>query len=275
MSSSVLERDESLTSSRLETRSRLVVDPTGPLLEATLECEASAFHDRYGNTREQLDDEYRAFDAQRRFISLVDGAGHVVATTRVTAPGPAGLKTFEDCAKEPWSVDAPAALHRMGVDPATTWDVTTISVRRGTRRSALASAALFHGLIQTMRANGASSTVAILDTRVRALLRTFGLEYRAIAGTTPAEYLGSPASLPVVAPFASMMAEQRRRSPDAHRLMSMGVGLDDIALPPLSAYAWPPRSLDLREPPSEASAHPGAELVELRVPGGDPVEHVA
>ncbi|MFC5381771.1 hypothetical protein [Aquipuribacter nitratireducens] len=273
MSVAALDRDSDVPVDTSPGRSRLVVDPTGALLAASLECEAGAFFARYGNTQEQLDAEYRAYDAQRRFISLVDDRGDVVATTRVTAPGPAGLKTFQDCAAAPWSVDAVAALERMGVDPLSTWDVTTISVRRGTRRSALASAALFHGLIQTMRANGASATVAILDTRVRALLRTFGLEYRAIAGTTPAEYLGSPASLPVVAPFAAMMAEQRRRMPEAHRLMSMGVGLGDIELPPLSDYVWP-RTLDLRDAVT-TSQHPGARLVEVGVPAGDPVEHVA
>lgn len=228
---------------------RLVVNPTGELLERSRECEADAFMLRYGNTREQLEEEYATYESSCFFISLADDGDDVIATTRVTAPGPAGLKTLHDCALPPWGVDAATALDEAGVDVSAAWDVTTISVRRGTRRATLASAALYYGLIQTMRANGASATVAILDERVRTLLRTLGLTYRPIPGTFPTEYLGSPASVPVFAPFAEMMDEQRRRAPDSHRLVSLGIGLDGIALPPQSAFRYEPaaRSVDIRE----------------------------
>ncbi len=119
--------------------------------------------------------------------------------------------------------------------------MTTISVRSGVRRGTLASAALYHGLIQTMRANGAAATVAILDARVRLLLSTLGLMYRPIPGTFEADYLGSPASVPVFAPFGAMMDEQRRRMPDSYRLLALGVGLDGITLPPMEAFRFRPR----------------------------------
>ena len=228
---------------------RLVVDPRGHLLEASRQCEADAFLLRYGNTGEQLAEEYAPYESGCFFISLVDERDEVVATTRVTAPGPGGNKTVDDCARPPWGVDAAAALESVGVDLATTWDVTTISVRRGTRRATLASAALYPGLIQTMRANGASATVAILDERVRTLLRTLGLTYRPVPGTFVTEYLGSPASVPVYAPFGAMMDEQRRCMPDSYRLVSLGIGLDGIAVPPLSAFRIEPatRLVDVRD----------------------------
>lgn len=233
---------------------RLVVNPTGDLLEGSRQCEADAFLLRYGNTREQLAEEYARYEPRCFFISLADDSDDVIATTRVTAPGPAGLKTLDDCALPPWGIDASRALEEAGVDVSATWDVTTISVRRGTRRATLASAALYYGLIQTMRANGASATVAILDERVRSLLRTLGLTYRPIPGTFATEYLGSPASVPVFAPFAAMMDEQRRRSPESHRLVSLGIGLDGIALPPLADFRYEPldRTVDIREPATPA-----------------------
>lgn len=242
---------------------RLVFDPQGLLRERSRQCEAEAFLRRYGNTAEQLALQYGPYEAQCVFISLIDKQDEVIATTRVTAPGPLGNKTLDDCSLPVWGVDGDRALRSCGVDPAATWDVTTISVRSGTQRATFASAALYHGLIQTMRANGAEATVAILDARVRLLLGTLGLRYRAIPGTFEANYLGSPASVPVFAPFAAMMDEQRRRMPDSYRLLALGVGLDDIALPPMQAFRFRarPQSLDLRETPAGSAAGHAPDLL--------------
>ena len=52
------------------------------------------------------------------------------------------------------------------LDLARTWDFTTLGARRGLRRwSTLIGAGLFHGLVQTVRANDIGSAVMIVPQR--------------------------------------------------------------------------------------------------------------
>ena len=231
-------------------RHRLVFAVKGDLLEASRRCEAEVFLERFGNTRDQLDEEYGPYRDQSVFVSLVDDADSVVATARLIAPGARPLKTLEDCGREPWGIDGPEAARAAGIDPDTTWDVATISARGDSRRSVLASAALYHGLILTARAYDVTATVAGLDSRVRGLLAAVGLFYRPLPGTWPADYLGSPASTPVFAPFGRMLDEQRRDVPEGYRLVTLGIGLDGVAVPSLEQFRRT-RVIDLRPSAAE------------------------
>lgn len=238
------------------TRHRLVFDPRGDLLEASKVCEADVFLARYGNTRAQLDEEYGPYADQSVFVSLVDAAGEVVATARLIAPGPLLPKTLVDCAADPWGVDGLGAAVNAGLDHRWTWDVTTVSARADHRRDALAAAAIYHGALMAGRANDATGLVAVLDSRVRRMLSMFGLFLRPLPGTAPAPYLGSPSSTPVYASFAGMLAEQKRTSPEGYRLLTLGIGLDGVAIPPMAGFRLPARVLDMRD---------GAPVADLRV----------
>jgi hypothetical protein len=54
-------------------------------------------------------------------------------------------------------------------------------------------------------------------------------------GAHTAAYLGSEGSTPVYAHVAAAVDDQRRRLPDAHRLVTMGVGLG-ISVPETGAF---------------------------------------
>jgi hypothetical protein len=86
-------------------------------------------------------------------------------------------------------------------------------------------------MITALRVNDVSAIVAILDLRVRRLLHSAGIDMRPLPGTRPHAYLGSAASAPVYALTLQTLENQRRRHPDAHRLVTMGVGLDGISVP--------------------------------------------
>lgn len=230
------------------TRHRLVFDPRDDLLEASRRCEAEVFLARYGNTRQQLDDEYGPYGDQSVFVSLVRTDDEVLATARLIAPGPLLPKTLVDCAADPWGVDGLEAARNAGLDHRWTWDVTTVSARADHRRDVLAAAAVYHGALLAGRANDATGLVAVLDSRVRRMLGAFGLFLRPLPGTTPAPYLGSPSSTPVYASFSGMLAEQKRASPDGYRLLTLGIGLDGVSVPPPSGFRLPARVLDLRRP---------------------------
>lgn len=214
----------------------LVFCPDGELLERTRACEAEVFLQTYGNTEQDLAFEYGPYDEASRFIALTDRAGEVVGSCRLIMPSPAGLKTVNDVFAPPWSVDGTRALRAAGSDESQAWDVATLAVRRVPGITPLASAALYHGLVMATRANAVPWIVMMLDERARRLLAMVGFVPRPIPGTGPAPYLGSAATTPLVGDVADMIDVQRRRNPDAYRLISLGAGLTGVAVPPLADW---------------------------------------
>ena len=98
-------------------------DAQGDLLESARQCEEDVFLQAFGNTRAQLDEEYGPYDDQSVFVAVSDDAGHVVGACRLITPGPAGLKTLNDVARQPWGIDglrsASAAADRPRRTPGT------------------------------------------------------------------------------------------------------------------------------------------------------------
>ena len=226
---------------------RFVLDPVGDELVAALDCEADVFLKTYGNTLDQLDEEYGPYAEATGFMTLLDDDCRALATTRFIANGPAGLKTLNDTMRAPWNVDGLRSARAAGIDPSRTWDIATVAVRRGSRGS-LAAAALYHGIGAAADANGIDSIVMIVDARARRLFSAAGLQTTALPGTAEGPYLGSPKSTPVWADLREMVDRQRRTNPDAYRLMYQGVGLDGIALP--TDWTWRQR----QTPPRRAYA---------------------
>ncbi|HET6209279.1 MAG TPA: hypothetical protein VFD94_02790 [Jatrophihabitans sp.] len=226
----------------------------GPELEqAARECEASVFLRAYGNTREQLQDEYGPYDDSSVFIALSEPGGDVLGCARLIRPGPAGLKTLHDVSRPPWSLDVQRSVRAARLDLTNTWDIATIGARRGLKGPArLASIALFHGVVQAMRANQVASAVMIIDERVRRLLSAVGMFGRALPGTAPASYLGSSASTPVFEHCAQAFDRQRVENPEAYRLYVQGLGLDGISVGELASFRLPqPAALELELAGSE------------------------
>src|SRR4051812_32483262 len=235
---------------------RLVLDPVGAELEAALDCEAEVFLASYGNTAEDFEREYGPYADQTGFMTVLDESGSALATSRFIAPGPAGLKTLDDIAREPWCADGARSARAAGIDPARTWDVATIAVRRAPGRSPLLSAALYHGIVTAAQANGIDSIVMIMDSHARRLLSAAGLQPNVLPGTGEAEYLGSPESTPLWANLHRMFDHQRRTNPDAYRLIYQAIGLDGIALP--ADWTWRPRT---RTAPGDGDGSRGSALV--------------
>lgn len=233
---------------------RLVLDVDGAWDEQARACEAAVFHAAYGNTRAELDAEYGPYDDDSVFLVVAAGDDAVGAVRLLPPGGAAGLKTLVELEREPWHVDGARSAAAAGLDLTTTWEVATLGVRRGTGTSTgLLAAALYHGLIAVCRANAMSAYVAVLDERVRRMLGAVGLASRVLPGTSTAPYLGSSASTPVYTVCAPTLDAQRTQFPDAHRLVTLGIGLDGVDVPPLeefrlSAGRWTARDLDLLTP---------------------------
>lgn len=225
-------------------------DPRGEVLAAARACESDVFLSEYGNTAEQWAQEYGPYDDSSVFVAVTEPGGDAVAVMRLVLPGVAGLKTLVDVGRPPWSIDGVRAARAAGMAAAHTWDVATIAVRKSVPRGGLLSAALYNGLLQATRANAARWIVMIMDVRARRLLNMVGLHTRVLPGAGIAAYLGSDASVPLWAEVAPMVDNQRRVNPDAYRLISLGVGLDGVAVPH-------PREFVLAGPPEPALAAAG------------------
>lgn len=222
----------------------LAFNPEADLLAAARDCEAEVFGRVYGNTRDQLQDEYGPYEDASVFIALADDTGDVLGACRLIRPTSLGLKSLDDAARPPWSLDVARSARAARLDLGQTWDVATLGCRRGLKGAGrLASAALFHGLVLTMRANEVRSAVMIIDERVRAVLASAGMTGHTLPGAQPAGYLGSAASTPVYRHCDEAFDQQRITNPEAHRLFTQGIGLDGISVPPLADFRFTGRSL--------------------------------
>jgi hypothetical protein len=223
---------------RMAPRRRLEFHPSADVDAEVIECEAAAFDHYYGNTAAELAEAYGPYLSQTAFL-VVRAGDDVVGTCRLIRPGPLGLKTVADLGEAPWRVDTARSVTAAGIDLAHTWDVATIAVRRRMGAAGrMVASALFHGLARVSEVNKVESMTAVLDRRARALMAMQGLEVHALPGTGPAPYLGSVASTPVFAHLAPLLARQRRVSPEHHRMLTVGWGLD-VALPPREQYRVP------------------------------------
>lgn len=220
---------------------RVVFDPIGEELAAAKRCEAQVFLETYGNTAEEFDVEYGPYEASTGFMAVLEDDGEAVAAARFIAAGPAGLKSLNDVGRRPWQVDGLRSARAAGVDPARTWDIATIAVRRGAGRGGLCASALYHGIISAAHANGIDFIVMIMDSHARQLLSSLGMQTQALPGTKAGEYLGSANSIPLWANLNRALEQQRQDSPDAYRLIFQGIGLDGIALP--ADWTWHRRSV--------------------------------
>jgi len=216
---------------------RLCFDPEPGVLAAARECEADVFLDAYGNTVQELDAEYSAYDDHSHFLAVADTDDQVLAAARLIFPSQAGLKSLNDTAREPWHIDGDRSARLAGIDPDRAMDVATISVRRGVKGPGLLAAiALYRGIVLVTRMNRLDWIVMIMDLRARRLLHSVGLQTQVLPGTAPASYLGSASSVPVWAKMSAMLDGQRTISPDGFRMVAQGVGLDGISVGPDSEF---------------------------------------
>jgi hypothetical protein len=220
---------------------QLRFNPTGEQLAAALECEASVFLKTYGNTAEHLAEEYGPFAAASVFIGIYEPGGDAVGAVRLIRPTELGLKTLQDVAGPPWSLDVSRMARAARLDLDRTWDFTTLGARRGLRRwSTLVSAGLFHGLVQTVRANDIASAVMMIDERVRGLLALAGMTGHTMPGAHTTSYLGSARCTPVYEHCQQAFDRQRQVNPDGYRLFMQGIGLDGIEVPSLADFRLDP-----------------------------------
>jgi aromatic-L-amino-acid/L-tryptophan decarboxylase len=214
-----------------------------------LACESHVLGQRYGNTADELREAYGPYEDVTVYLAVREAAGRVLGWARMITPGSLQLKTVADASRAPWDVDVHGAAAELGIDLHRAWDVTTIGVRRELGAAgSIVAAALYHGVIRATRANGVAWILAMLDIRVRTLLDRVGLVMHPMPGAVPRPYFGSPATIPTYAHMERMVLGQRHEYPESYRRITLGLGLDGIAVPSDEAFLLMPlQTVDLRE----------------------------
>ena len=196
---------------RRQSSLRLHFDPTGDVLAGARECEAEVFLRAYGNTRDEIADEYGPYEDASVFIALTDESDEVVAETRLIGPSPAGLKTLNDVSRSTVahrrSAFRASGGRRSAARPGTSRP--SGSVRSCAARGLPAATAMYHGIVAGIRANNLRWVVMLMDERARRLLSALDCETFVLPGTWAGDYMGSPACTPLWADVQTMMDVQR------------------------------------------------------------------
>lgn len=224
-------------------------DVRGDLLDAARACEEDVFLQAFGNTRDQLDEEYGPYNDQSVFVVVADDQGDVFGACRLITPGAAGLKTLNDVSREPWLVDGQRSARAANIDTSRTWDIATLGIRRDYRGPKLMiGIALYHAIMKATRINDVATATAILDSHAHRVLADAGYLFNTLPGTQAAPYLGSESSIPVYGHWTGLADAQRRMFPDMYRLVTQGIGLDGIAVPEDAAFVLKPRLVPAEAP---------------------------
>jgi hypothetical protein len=246
--SSVTERKETLMQQRFELQ---FVGPDDPVVPAAQAVERRVFMEKFHNTDEEMDVEYRQYDPQSLYLVVTDleadGGPTVAGMIRIIEDGPSGLKSVNDLSGKPWSVPQSDVLR---LNPAfgavstgkKVWDVATLAVPeeyRGKDNVAglQTSMALFYGLCRASAENDVDCWVAVLQDKVlEEVIQPIGrpFDHYEDPRLSSAEYLGS-ISTPVYCDVKGLQARSRREHPDLYATFFGGQGMSQF----VSTDSWP------------------------------------
>jgi hypothetical protein len=233
-----------------------VVTPQSPEVLGVLDFEALQFGAHYGETAQTLAESFAPFIEATMFVRVRNAAGEVVGMARMIGPSAAGLPAIHDVALPGWRLRPEEVVAELGCDPASTWEIGTITALSGV--PALAS---WHAVLFLLQVNRVGIVVAMLDDRVGAILNgRLKLRVSTMPGAVSAPYYGSPASTPIYARVEEVLARQCQEARAMWDLVTCGIGLpinaltdDQVRAPAafadLAASAWlvGPRPVEARD----------------------------
>jgi hypothetical protein len=228
----------------------VTVHPGPRIPQRLTDCELEVFSRSFGDTRRTLDLAYGPYLDQTLMagVEVVD-TGAVLGFARVIAPGQRLSRTMVDIAGPPWHLPAAQTAEHAGIDLTRTLDIATIGAVPGRHNLyARASLLVLHATIRFLQVNQAHALTAIIDRSAHRMLDAHGLMLRPLPGAHSAPYMGSRSSTPVQAIVDDLFAEQRRRNPKAHHLLTEGHVGHGVEMPDDDAFRWPvPQQISLTD----------------------------
>jgi hypothetical protein len=206
-------------------------------MELGRHIEGRVFLEAFGNTREQLAEEYGPYEASTVFICVIDHLRMLpVGSMRIILPSPMGFKSLND-AELVWGLPTTEMFSRAGLtfEPGNTWDLTTVSVAAEYRIKATAgivSVGMYQATNMAARNCGIDWMVSISDMPVLRIMRKMNIPWYGFKGASPQPYLGSAASVPAWCHITP--AEERRLAglnPEMYNILVKGTGLEPVLRP--------------------------------------------
>jgi hypothetical protein len=208
-----------------------------PGAAASRMLEQSVFLEAFGNTAEQLAEEYGRYESSSIFFCVIDHLRQEIAgVIRMILPtkGGPGLKSCNDLPPT-WGASATELFAASGLTLRRkhTWDIATLAVAPEYRSPAalgLVSLGIYQSFIRTACWCGVEAFVTILD---RVALRMLRMRLRApfVAIGEPQPYLGSPLSVPAVLDLAEYEARLLQVDRTLHAVIYEGDGLEPALRP--------------------------------------------
>lgn len=211
--------------------------PDEPGAALGLHIEREVFGDVFGNTPEQLNDEYLPYHHVSIFACVLDHRRRLPAgVMRVILPSSVGLKSLNDTERI-WGIPAEAlfAANDLPYDPERTWDIATLAVDPEFRRSKTG-----HGLVTLGLAQAISMltvqletrcAVSIMDVEALEVIRATFYNSTPFAGIEPRPYLDSPASVPVWTYHQQWDDDLKRNDELLYEILRRGTGLEAAVAP--------------------------------------------
>ncbi len=211
---------------------------TDPLAELARHVEAEVFLDAFGNTADQLDQEYGQYEPSSVFFCVIDHLRSLPAgMIRILVPNPdPGLKSLNDLGRC-WGIkdQGPIPGISYGLPQMATWDIASLAVARDYQAAiatGLVSLGLYQAVITVAQRREVSHMVAILDSVVHRMSRwKFHRPFQVLAGAAPLAYLGSEASIPVYCELSQWKARLAEKDPPLHEIIFAGRGLEAAIRP--------------------------------------------
>lgn len=211
---------------------------------ATIEkrLEANVFHRRFGNTQTELTLAYRRYVQNSVLVGCWSQSHELVGTMRLTMGNGGPLKTLDDMAGPPWTLDTTGVLRGAGLNPRRCWDIASIAVRPSGARSRGGNVAdcLSRALYIWSLNSNVQAWTAMLDDRVRKHLWGEGIPVKPLPGGFSAPYMGSPQTTPVFITLEGLATAMELSAPSRHATLILGRGLEHLDLSALaSSYPSP------------------------------------
>jgi hypothetical protein len=179
--------------------------------------EREVFEKYFGNTSEQMLEEYGPYEDQSVFFLSIDQElGQPAGVLRVIENGPAGLKTLNDLENAPAEVPRISALDVQSYHDIESfddcWDVGTVAVRKPYRSDTLTSVQLYRALYVSALDQNIEHFVSIIDHKPYVKMTDYlGIPFVPMLNSEPFPYLGSPASHAVYGDVSEFYPKMNRK----------------------------------------------------------------
>lgn len=202
----------------------LAVGTADPLAGVARTVERQVFEESFAMDAAVMATEYGPYESGSLFFVVLDRETGLPAGAARVVEG--GGKTLDD-APDHIGADLSAIVEAHGMYTGRIWDFATLAVLpeyRGGKSSLMVSSLLYRTFLNAGRRAGVRHVVAMLDHRAYRSIILLGAPFKAMLGSQPFDYLGSPSTRALYLDFPTVEESIATQSGRLRRLGSSFAG---------------------------------------------------